>query len=65
MCNAVLQVAEILLHPSYRWPYRPNDVAVVTLSREVQWTSGYTGPVCLPDRVGNLTGKEVDIAGWG
>ena len=41
------------------------DVAVVSLSSEVNWTSGYTGPVCLPDRVENLTGKEVDIAGWG
>jgi len=40
-------------------------VAVVSLTSEVQWTTGYTGPVCLPDRVENLTGKEVDIAGWG
>ena len=61
----VTQVEEILIHPEYKWPFRPKDVAVVSLSSEVRWTSGYTGPVCLPDRVENLTGKEVDIAGWG
>ncbi len=43
------------------------DVAVITLSKEANVTSGYVRPICLPeqasDRIDKYEGHQVDVAG--
>ncbi|XP_053980912.1 uncharacterized protein LOC128877550 [Hylaeus volcanicus] len=57
-----------MVHPEYNSTTRANDVAVIKLKQEVQFTE-HIHPICLPavESIINdhLTGKNVAVAGWG
>ncbi|XP_077299761.1 CLIP domain-containing serine protease B8-like [Arctopsyche grandis] len=60
---------QVLVHPTYNNPRLSNDIALVRLTTPVTVTR-FVSPLCLPfadtlERVQNLTGRQVIVAGWG
>jgi len=51
-------------HPEYEYPHLKNDLALLTLSKNVSWSS-LVGPICLPSNQEVFTETDGTIAGWG
>ena len=61
----LLQVYNIKRHPDYKFPEIDNDLAVLTLSKNVNWTKKVS-PVCLPGTPDNSFELDLaELAGWG
>ena len=61
----LLQVDSIERHPGYRFPFIDNDIAVLTLAKDVSW-SKRVSPVCLPGSPNNSFASDMaELAGWG
>lgn len=61
----VLQVAQIISHPSYRDEGSQGDIALVKLARRVTFTR-YIRPVCLPAANASFpNGLHCTVTGWG
>ncbi|XP_046402808.1 serine protease easter-like isoform X2 [Ischnura elegans] len=65
-----IQVEQVIPHP--RYVGKPNlqyDVALVRVSRPIDFTHDAVRPICLPVELGlqtqNLVGKKVVVSGWG
>lgn len=61
-------VEEIIIHERFAEFYPHNDIALLRLSKYVNYTT-FIQPICLPLDISlrelNLTGKTLDVAGWG
>lgn len=51
-------------HPEYKYPSFRNDLALLTLSKNVSWTN-LVGPICLPSNQDDFTESDGTIVGWG
>merc|ERR1712106_206992 len=51
-------------HPEYKFPNLRSDLALLTLSKNVSWSS-LVGPICLPSNQDDFTDSDATIAGWG
>jgi len=61
----VRQVKSIERHPGYRFPFIDNDLAVLTLAKNVSWNKRVS-PVCLPGAPNNSFALDMaELAGWG
>lgn len=61
------QVTQIVVHPSYNGDTYYGDLAILTLSTDVEYTH-YVRPVCLWEPASNtaeIEGKEGSVVGWG
>merc|ERR1712106_655808 len=59
----VVQVSQIINHPSYDASSSNNDIALIKLSEEVD-LNVYT-PACLPKTADNYEGQKAWVYGWG
>jgi len=59
----VVQVSQIINHPSYDASSSNNDIALIKLSEEVD-LNVYT-PACLPNTADNYEGQKAWVYGWG
>lgn len=58
------QAKSAAVHPRFTWDGYHDDIAVLRLPEELQYTE-YVKPVCLDFDLGELAGKTVTVAGWG
>ncbi|CAG9856891.1 unnamed protein product [Phyllotreta striolata] len=59
------QISEIVKHPQFVLQNAQNDIALIKLDREVEFTD-YIKPVCLPNENSYYdTNTRVMVAGWG
>lgn len=70
VCNGERQ--EILIegltpHPSYNTPRYANDIALVRLSQDLEFSGDYVKPVCLPitNELVKKTFTKLIVSGWG
>jgi len=59
-----LTPSKIVLHPNYNRQSKDNDIAIILLSRPVQFRKEYS-PVCLPYAASRWENVEAVISGWG
>jgi len=63
-----IRVTKIHLHPEYRCPKFVNDVALLELIEDIQWSPA-VAPACLPYAAGYVataySTSEATAAGWG
>ncbi|KAF6215330.1 hypothetical protein GE061_010082 [Apolygus lucorum] len=59
-----IDVAEVVMHSHYNRTTVRNDIAMLTLSHSVDFTS-VIGPVCLPEGGLDVTNENVTVLGWG
>ncbi|GAB6023419.1 hypothetical protein CHUAL_008204 [Chamberlinius hualienensis] len=57
-------VTKIIIHPGYNTYTSENDIAIIKLSKKLQFTLEIH-PVCLPCHNLNISGENVTVAGWG
>ncbi|KAG8433554.1 hypothetical protein GDO86_017743, partial [Hymenochirus boettgeri] len=58
-------VETIIVNPQYISSVRPGDIAIVKLTRPVQYTK-FIQPICVPSSSSNFTqGMECWVTGWG
>ena len=68
--SQIYGISSIILHPNFNYPNTEDDIALVRLDRDVEW-SEYAQPVCLPGypRGGAAWGEQGEahgmLAGWG
>ena len=55
---------QIIPHPQYTYSRQLNDIALVKLSTPAVFTE-YVSPICLPTKQYDLSGKTLNITGWG
>ena len=61
----VIPVSRVVVHPSYSATGTHNDIALVHLQQEVEW-SDFVQPACLPNPgPDTFTGMQATVAGWG
>ena len=61
----VIPVSRVVVHPSYSATGTHNDIALVHLQQEVEW-SDFVQPACLPTPgPDTFTGMQATVAGWG
>jgi len=60
----IRKVEAIAMHPDYIYPELGSDLALLTLSKNVSWSS-LVGPICLPSNKDDFAGSDATIAGWG
>ncbi|XP_064632555.1 chymotrypsinogen A-like [Lineus longissimus] len=59
-------VERIIVHQSYNGQAQDNDIAVMKLSRDVDTSSAYVQPACLPTYGDNFEGSsDCWMSGWG
>ena len=57
-------IENVILHPDYDIKTGHNDIAIVKLNQEVEWTDAVK-PICLPDSNEDNIGEDGYLAGWG
>ncbi|CAL4117011.1 unnamed protein product, partial [Meganyctiphanes norvegica] len=57
-------IADITVHPGYRLPEKYNDIAIITLKQQIEFTNNLQ-PFCLPRPNINLDGEICTVSGWG
>ncbi|CAL4063990.1 unnamed protein product, partial [Meganyctiphanes norvegica] len=57
------EIADIITHPGYQLPRKYNDIAIITLAHEIDFTDNIQ-PFCLPQKR-NLDGETCSVYGWG
>ena len=57
-------IENVILHPEYDIKTGHNDIAIVKLNQEVEWTDAVK-PICLPDSNEDNVGEDGYLAGWG
>ena len=57
-------IENVILHPDYDIKTGHNDIAIVKLNQEVEWTDAVK-PICLPDSNEDNVGEDGYLAGWG
>ena len=57
-------IENVILHPEYDIKTGHNDIAIVKLNQEVEWTDTVK-PICLPDSNEDNIGDDGYLAGWG
>ncbi|XP_064080421.1 uncharacterized protein LOC135197254 [Macrobrachium nipponense] len=58
-------VTRISVFPRYKFPLKYNDIAIITLDRDVPARSGF-GPSCVPpSKLDLMEGDEATVFGWG
>ena len=57
-------IENVILHPEYDIKTGHNDIAIVKLNQEVEWTDAVK-PICLPDSNEDNIGEDGYLAGWG
>ena len=57
-------IENVILHPEYDITTRHNDIAIVKLNQEVEWTDAVK-PICLPDFNEDMDLGDGYLAGWG
>ena len=57
-------IENVILHPEYDIKTGHNDIAIVKLNQEVEWTDAVK-PICLPDSNEDNVGDDGYLAGWG
>lgn len=70
--GGILGVKEIAIHPSYVDGKVANDIALIRLDNQIQWSSSVQ-PVCLPAKHRDaenhqhqsFSGRMATVAGWG
>jgi len=60
----VFEVSSYKAHESYRYPSLDYDFAILTLSRDIEF-SKEVSPVCLPDSNGLDEHSQTIVSGWG
>jgi len=61
----VLAIQRIVVHPSYSSLLTHNDIALLHLKQQVEWTD-FVQPACLPNPGGDsFSGVLATVAGWG
>lgn len=55
----MLQVEKVIKHPRYSQTNFDNDIALVKLTKPVNFTGGVLKPVCMPTPGEWYTGKDV------
>jgi hypothetical protein len=63
--NAIdVGIEKLTIHPTFDIYGYINDIAVLRLAEEVQW-SPYTWPACISNPNFNTEGRNSTVAGWG
>lgn len=61
----IVEVVQTIVHPGYRDPRRYNDIALLRLAFEVQFSKRIR-PACLPSQNKRIrSGTKMVVAGWG
>ncbi|CAK1552312.1 unnamed protein product [Leptosia nina] len=64
-----VEYSSIIVHEHYNPDDKSNDIALIPLLEDIDFTQDNLAPVCLPIterlRSKDLSGKEVTVAGWG
>ncbi|QQP38008.1 Transmembrane protease serine 9like, partial [Caligus rogercresseyi] len=62
--SSPIPVSKIHMHPDYKRPHYTHDIAILSLSSDIQW-SDKSQPTCLPDDDLILGPEDGELAGWG
>ncbi|CAH1969972.1 unnamed protein product [Acanthoscelides obtectus] len=57
------RVADIIVHPNYRYPEKYNDIALIRVERDIKFTK-YVRPACLYTK-DHISQKAAIATGWG
>ena len=57
-------IENVILHPEFDIKTKHNDIAIVKLNQEVEWTDAVK-PICLPDFNEDMDLGDGYLAGWG
>lgn len=59
-----VDIEVIYVHKDFNLRLMKNDIALVRLSREVEFTD-HIQPICLPSSLASYDHKKLYVAGWG